>query len=947
MNLQKLKSFRKLQTCYYNQCQPVASKIELENHSESGVFRDAPNLFDEMPQRHVSAADHNHLLFEYARTNNNLQALKHFLGIRRFGLQVNGASFSCVLKICGSLCDQILGNQIHCDCIKYGFVEDVSVGTSLIDMYTKTEGVWMAEKVFDEMPDRNVVSWTSMLTGYSSRGMHDRAVELFLQMQVEGIKPNPFTFATILGALADNGAIVKGMQVHTMVVKFGFELTTYVCNSLISMYSRSGMIQSAIAVFDGMEVRDAVSWNGMIAGLVANGNYLVALDLFRKMRLSGVKLTQAIFVTILKLCANIKETRFAKQLHCVVSKNGMESDPNLKTALMVSYTKGCEMDDSSKLFGSMNGVKNVVSWTALIGGYMQKRCTEKAANLFRQMCREGVRPNDFTYSTVLAAHPTISPFQIHAQVIKTNYESATSVGTALLDAYMKIGNTNDAIRVFETVDEKDIVSWSAILAGFAQSGDVDGAVGVFRQLANNGVRPNEYTFSSILNACASPTAAVEQGKQFHVGAIKEGYNDTLCVSSALVTMYAKRGNIEGANKVFQRQPERDLVSWNSMISGYAQHGYGKKALEIFEELRKEKLEMDDITFIGVITACTHAGLVDEGERYFDMMVKDLNIDPTPEHYSCMADLYSRAGLLEKAMALIDGMPFPAGATIWRSLLAACRVHKNVELGKLAGDKLMSLRPQDSAAYVLLSNLYATTGDWQERAKVRKLMDERNVKKEAGFSWIEIKNKTYSFVAGDTSHPSSGLIYAKLKELSLRLRDAGYLPDTSYVLHDVEDEHKEDILFGHSERLAIAFGLIATPRGVSLQIVKNLRVCGDCHTVFKLISKIEEREIIQGPRILQEGDAKHRKSVVYNVILIVKNLPCSTCNLISSDHKYRMLDTLGGAFVSIAFILDPELLSDNSCEPELFHCLKISFQCVDDKSWRRPTMIQVTAMFSDR
>ncbi|KAD4384301.1 hypothetical protein E3N88_24469 [Mikania micrantha] len=661
-------------------------------------------------------SNHNHLLFEYARASNNAQALKHFLGIRRLGLPVNGASFSCVLKICGILCDQIMGKQIHCDCIKYGFVEEVSVGTSLIDMYAKTEGVCMAEKVFDEMPDRNVVSWTSMLTGYSLRGLHDRAVELFLHMQMEGIKPNPYTFATVLGALADRGAVVKGMQVHTMVVKFGFELTTYVCNSLISMYSKSGMIRCAKAVFDGMEVRNAVSWNGMIAGLVTNGHDLVALDLFHKMRYFRIKLTQAIFVTILKVCANIKEIVFTKQIHSFVSKMGMEFDPNLRTALMVSYTKCSEMDDTLKLFGTMKGVSSVVTWTAIIGGLIQNRDINKAVNLYCQMCREGVKPNEFTYSTLLAAHPTISVFQIHAQSIKTNYESATSVGTALLDNYMKIGNSYDALKVFEQVEEKDIVTWSAILAGYAQLGDADGAIRVYCQLANYGVRPNEYTFSSIINACSSPMAAIEQGKH-------------------------------------------------------------------------------------------------------------------------------RAGLLEKATVFINDMPFPAGATIWRSLLAACRVHKNLEIGRLAGDKLLSLKPQDSAAYVLLSNLYATAGNWQERSKVRKLMDERNVKKEAGCSWIEIKNKTYSFVAGDTSHSSSDLIYLKLKELSLRLRDAGYLPDVNYVLHDVEDEHKEDILFGHSERLAVAFGLIATPPGTLLQIVKNLRVCGDCHTVFKLISRIEEREII--------------------------------------------------------------------------------------------------------
>lgn len=269
----------------------------------------------------------------------------------------------------------------------------------------------------------------------------------------------------------------------------------------------------------------------------------------------------------------------------------------------------------------------------------------------------------------------------------------------------------------------------------------------------------------------------------------------------------------------------------------------KKALEIFEEMRSQNLVMDGITFIGVISACTHAGFVDEGKRYFDMMVTDHHITPTMEHYSCMVDLYSRAGMLAKAMDLINGMPFAAGATVWRTLLSACRVDLNIDLGKLAAEKLISLQPQDSAAYVLLSNIYAAAGNWQARAKVRKLMDERQVKKEAGYSWIEVKNKTYPFTAGDRSHSLSDHIYSKLEELGIRLKDAGYCPDTNYVLHDVEEEHKEAILSQHSERLAIAFGLIATPPGTPIQILKNLRVCGDCHTVIKLISMIEGRDIV--------------------------------------------------------------------------------------------------------
>ncbi|KAL6960238.1 Pentatricopeptide repeat-containing protein [Sarracenia purpurea var. burkii] len=825
----------------FNRSQAISLKYEtLCVGLEPTVFSEAHNLFDETSHRILS--DSNHFLFEYTRNDLNLKALNLFAHTHCLGFPIDGSSLSCVLKACGHLSDQTVGRQVHCRCIKSGFIEDVSVGTSLVDMYMKTENHVDGKRIFNDMPEKNVVSWTSLLSGYSRNGLVDQAIEIFFQMQAEGIRPNPFTFATVLGALAVDGAIDKGMQVHSMIIKKGFEATTFVSNSLINIYSKSGMVGDARVVFDNMESRDAVSWNGIIAGFVSNGFHFAALELFYQMRLAGVKLTQMIFATITKLCSNLKELGFARQLHSRVLKNGFVSDPNIKTALMVVYNKCNQMDDALRLFHTMHGVWNVVSWTAMISGYLQNGGAEQAINLFCQMRREGVRPNHFTYSTILTAHPTASLFQIHAQVIKTNYETSSSVGTALLDAYTKIGNTSEAAKVFHFIEEKDIVAWSAMLGGYAQNEDTEGAVGVFLQLAKEGVEPNEFTFSSVINACASPTAAVEQGKQFHASSIKLGYSHALCVSSALVTMYAKRGNIESANEVFKRQHERDLVSWNSMISGYAQHGYGKKALKVFEEMQMKNLEMDDITFIGVITACTHAGLVDEGQRYFNVMIKDFCINPTMEHYSCMVDLYSRGGMLEKAMDLINRMPFPAGATIWRTILAACRVHLNLDLGKLAAEKLISLQPQDSAAYVLLSNMYAAAGNWQERAKVRKLMDERKVKKEAGYSWIEVKNKTYSFMAGDCSHPFSGRIYLKLEELSIRLKDAGYLPDTNYVLHDVEDEHKEAILSQHSERLAIAFGLIATPSGTPIQIVKNLRVCGDCHTVIKLISMIEEREI---------------------------------------------------------------------------------------------------------
>ncbi|KAB1227226.1 hypothetical protein CJ030_MR1G007859 [Morella rubra] len=809
--------------------------------SGSCVEGDRHYLFDKSPQKDVSK--YNHLLFEYSRTERNREALHLFLELHHSSLPVDGSTLSCVLKVCGCLFDQNVGIQVHCQCIKSGFAEDVSVGTALVDMYMKTENVADGRRVFDEMDERNVVSWTSLLSGYARNGLNALALELFFRMQVEGIKPNPFTFATVFGTLADGGLVEKGIQLHTMVIKSGFDSTIFVCNSLINMYSKSGMVRDARAVFDCMDNRDEVSWNGMVAGYLANGLELEALEMFCQMRLVGVTLTQMIFATTIKLCANLQELGFVSQLHCLVLKTGYGFDHNIRTTLMVAYSKCSVMDDAFQLFSTMHGFQNVVSWTAMIGGYLRNGGRSQAVNLFCQMNREGVRPNHFTYSTILTAQPAISAFQVHAQVIKTNCEKSPSVGTALLDAYIKMDYVDEASIVFGLIDDKDIVTWSAMIAGYAQRGDAEGAAKTFLQLAKERVKPNEFTFCSVINACASPTAAVEQGKQFHACSIKSRLDNALCVSSALVTMYAKRGNIESANKVFKRQCERDLVSWNSMISGYAQHGHGKKAIEVFEEMRAQKIEMDYITFIGVISACTHAGLVAEGQRYFNMLVQDYHIEPTMEHFSCMVDLYSRAGLLERAMAVINQMPFPAGTTVWRTLLAACHVHRNSEMGELAAEKLISLQPQDSAAYVLLSNIYAATGNWQERAKVRKLMDERKVKKEAGYSWIEVKNKTYSFLAGDLSHPLSDRIYAKLEELKIRLKDAGYRPDTNYVLHDVEDEHKETILSQHSERLAIAFGLITTSSGTPIQIVKNLRVCGDCHTVFKLISILEARDIV--------------------------------------------------------------------------------------------------------
>ncbi|KAF3791907.1 Pentatricopeptide repeat-containing protein [Nymphaea thermarum] len=356
--------------------------------------------------------------------------------------------------------------------------------------------------------------------------------------------------------------------------------------------------------------------------------------------------------------------RFTRQLHSCAFKTGFASDTNTLTGLVIAYAKCKQMEVAHGLFSLVPEV----SWTAMVGGYLENGMTEQALHGFRNMWREDIKPNEFTFSTILTAAPVLPPSQFHAQAIKAGYESSPKVGTALLTEYVKLCCMEEAAKIFSLMDEKDKVSWSAMLMGYAQIGDSEGAARLFRRMTQQGLEPNEFTFSGVLNACSSPTAAVEQGKQLHGLVIKSCFDNAICVSSALVTMYARRGDIDHAFKLFMRHTERDIVSWNSMISCYAQHGRGKKALEVFSELENEGLQLDGITFVGVLTACNHAGLVDEGSRYFKSMTSIYHVQPTMEHYACMVDLYSRAGQLESAMSFINEMPFPAGPTVWRTLL---------------------------------------------------------------------------------------------------------------------------------------------------------------------------------------------------------------------------------------------------------------------------------------
>lgn len=426
---------------------------------------------------------------------------------------------------------------------------------------------------------------------------------------------------------------------------------------------------------------------------------------------------------------------------------------------------------------------------------------------------------------------------IHCLIIKIGFELDIFVGSALIDMYAKCKSTVNAQLVFDKSSIRNNVMWSAMVMGYTHIGHGEEALKLFSQMQLTGPEPDQFTFSGLLRACVS-IVTLENGKQIHAYIIKTGFESCLFVGTNLVDMYAKCGSLFDSKDVFYRMPERNAISWTAMIGGYAQHGHSKEALKLFEQMQWEGIKPNQVTFLCVLSACSNMGLVDEGLSYFDSMTQVHGILPKTEHYACMVDLLGRSGHLDAAKRFITDMPLPPDASVWQSLLGACRIYGNIKLGEWAAQCILELNPQCPATYVL-SNIYAAASRGDDVEKVRQMMRDRGVVKEPGCSWIQVKDRVNTFFVRDKSHPRKKEIYAKLEELIESIKGAGYIPDTDFVLHDVEVEQKENFLFYHSEKLAIAFGLISTSPGKSIRIVKNLRVCGDCHNAAKFISKIEQ------------------------------------------------------------------------------------------------------------
>lgn len=629
----------------------------------------------------------------------------------------------------------------------------------------------------------------------------------------QGILPDSYIIPCVIKACTSLFDLKTGERVHGIALVSGLVSDSYVMSSLALMYVKCDQLRPARKVIDEMPEPDVVPWSALISGYARLGHVEEAFKAFRDMEIMGV-------------------------------------EPNL------------------------------VTWNGMIAGFNQTGRFLESFLVFREMHSRGFSPDGTSVSSVLSAVGDLENAkmgaEIHCCVIKLGCGSDNYAVTALMDVYGKCSCSSEMLRVFDESGQLDISSCNALISGLSRNGFVDEALSIFREFKSKGVdfnvvswtsvitccsqngkdmealdlfremqsagvKPNAVTIPCLLPACGN-IAAVMHGKAAHGFSLRTGISLDYYVGSALVDMYAKCGRIREARLCFDRMPSRNLVCWNAMMRGYAMHGKAKEAMDIFRLMLSSGQKPDFISFTCILSACSQSGLTEEAKDYFDSMSRLHNVEARVEHYACMVNLLGRAGKLDEAYSMIEKMPFTPDACVWGALLSACRLHNNLTLGEVAAKQLFELEPKNPGNYILLSNIYASQRRWVDVDRVRNMMKDLGLEKNPGCSWIEVKNKVHMLLAGDKSHPLMKLIIEKLDEISMEMKKRGYAPKVDFVMQDVEEQEKEQILCGHSEKLAVAFGLLNTPPGSPLHVIKNLRICGDCHSVMKFISNFKGREI---------------------------------------------------------------------------------------------------------
>ncbi|URD75263.1 PPR repeat [Musa troglodytarum] len=725
------------------------NNLLLNGYSKAGRLREARQLFDRMPRTNLISWST--MIAMCAQHGREGEAITLFSRFRRSSFRCpNEFILASVLRACVQMCADSFACQVQDLVVKTGFCSDVFVGTALINFYAKIGCMDEAMLIFDELPVRNSVTWTAVITGYSQVGNSWMSLELFDEMRESGVQPDRFVLSSVISACSTEHFLEGGRQIHGHLYRSGIDMDISINNVLIDLYCKCDRVRTARGLFDRMCIRNLVSWTTMIAGYMQNSLDSEAIDLFSEMTQLGWQADGFACTSVLSSCGSMMALLQGKQVHGYAIKANLDANQYVKNGLL---------------------------------GYARHEKLVEAVSLFNRMRSGTLNPNLLTLVSLLGVSASSSAVdlskQFHSLMIKFGAALNLFAGSALVDVYSKCAFVDDARAIFDEMEDKDLVVWNAMIYGYTQNGQGEEALKLFHQLQVCGLTPTEFTFVALVTV-ASNLASLFHGLQFHNLIIKAGVDLDPHVSNALVDMYAKCGCINEAWRLFDSTRGRDVVCWNSMISRYAQHGHAEEALKIFQLMRDEEIEPNYVTFVGVLSACSHAGLVEEGLHHFYSMRDKCGVVPGIEHYASVVSLLGRAGKVHEAKEFIEQMPIEPAAIIWRSLLSACQVSGDVELGKYAAEMAITANPKDSGPYVLLSNIFASKGMWVDAEKVRKGMNCSLASKEPGYSWIEVMKEIHVFIARGREHRQADLIYFMLDGLTKVIKDVGYVPDITLL-----------------------------------------------------------------------------------------------------------------------------------------------------------------------
>ena len=727
-----------------------------------GCITDAFSLFNAMdpPSRHHPSTWH-HMIGICARLGCPVNAHACFYRMLSEALIPGKNAFSSLLSLCVNRSHLPEGCRLHAQIWGSELKHDVAMGTSLIIMYRKCSNLDDAIQVFHHLPSPDVVSWTALINTYVLYGKNKLALGAFHLLQHgDIIVPSRVTFISILSACIRQDDLYEGKEIHRCIKKSGFDYDVVVCNALISMYGRCGSLEDARDVFDAMLERNVVSWNAMIGAYAKSGEGREALILGFRMHQHMLP-DDVTLVSLLDVCASLYAFIDGKIVHCYTFDGKSKSNITLGNALVHMYGTCGHLDDANKVFDDMN-THNETSWNALISIFVTNGQDSKAIHLFGHMKQEGTLPNKITFVSVFSACAAgqqylVSGKYLHSSAIACDFESDLVVGTALVNMYGKSlcvdnametfhrmpehnivcitamisvfaqnGQANNAVALFHSINDKcDAILWNSVISSLAQSGQGKRALAMFEQMLLEGIMPDRVTFISNLDACAN-VAILGEAKRMHSRVVSSVFKSDDMIQNELVNMYGRCGSVEVAWNLFKQLLKRDVFSWSSIIAAYAQIGRGKDALNVFKQMKQEGVTPDKITFINVLSACSHAGLVREGCQQFASMKDDYGITPMIDHYNCMIDLLGRSGRLDEAEELILSMKVQATVVSWLTMLSACRNNLDVRRGEWAAESLFKLDPDNATPYIMLANIYTATGQSREAEDVLNRMGNKGL-----------------------------------------------------------------------------------------------------------------------------------------------------------------------------------------------------------------------------